>query len=308
MLCVGSCFTEHIGARLSASKFSTFLNPFGIVYNPISMARCLEKLLAGGPFEASQLFENRGLWHSWEHHGHFSAPDGYAALAGMDAAAAQAADFLKKTDRLFLTLGTATVFSLRETGAVVANCHKMPASVFEKRRISVGEIVGALEPVLQKIGAQNPDFQVILTVSPVRHLRDGFAENQRSKAACLLACAELCERLPFAHYFPAYELVLDDLRDYRFFAADMVHPSEQAIEYVWEFFGEAFFSPETKRLLARLERLAAAARHRPFNPETEQHRAFARAQLSVLDALAAEFPEMDFSAERAHFQRVIAPE
>lgn len=304
-LCIGSCFTEHIGGRLAAGKFPVLLNPFGIVYNPVSMADCLEKLLTGTGFSEAELVENQGLWHSWAHHGHFSKPDRAAALAAMNGAADRAAQFLKKTNRLLLTLGTATVFALRETGQIVANCHKMPTQIFAKRRLAVAEIADGLTAALQKLRAQNPDLQVVLTVSPVRHLRDGFAENQRSKAACLLACADICERLPFAHYFPAYELVLDDLRDYRFFEADMVHPNGQAIEYVWQSFGEAFFGPETKSLLARIEKIAAAARHRPFNPDTPQHRAFAEAQLEAIEKLAAAFPGMDFLAEATLFRQVI---
>lgn len=301
VLCIGSCFTEHIGGRLAEGKFPVLLNPFGIVYNPVSMAECLEKLLAEVQFSESELFENQGLWHNWAHHGHFSKPTRPDALAAMNEAAARAADFLKRTNRLLLTLGTATVFALRETGQIVANCHKMPPRIFEKRRLSVPEIADSLAVALQKLRAQNPDLQAVLTVSPVRHLRDGFAENQRSKAACLLACAELCERLPFAHYFPAYELVLDDLRDYRFFEADMVHPNGQAIEYMWQFFSGAFFDAATKTLLARIEKITAAARHRPFNPDTPQHRAFAKAQLEAIAGLAAAFPGLDFSAEAAHF-------
>ncbi len=299
IFCVGSCFTEHIGGRLAAGKFPVLTNPFGIVYNPISMASCLEKLLAGEPFQTSELVENQGLWHSWQHHGQFSKPDREAAAEAMNEAVRCAAEFLKTTNWLLLTFGSATVFSLRASGQVVANCHKFPQSIFEKRRLSVAEVVAAVEPVLQKLRAQLPDLQVLLTVSPVRHLRDGFAENQRSKATLLLACAELAERLPGCQYFPAYELVLDDLRDYRFFEADMVHPTAQAAEYVWQFFGETYFSGQTQGLLARVEKVAAAAKHRAFNPETEQHKAFVVKQLDEIERLEREFPGLDFSAEKA---------
>ncbi len=302
LLLIGSCFTENMGERLRAGKFRAKVNPFGIVYNPLSIALCLERLCGDvQPFEEQDLFENAGLWHSWEHHGHFSKPDKKEALGNINAALQTAAGHLKTTNRLLLTLGTAHVFSLRKTGQVVANNHKMPASLFEERRLSVPEMVEALVLVLEKIKLQNADLQVIVTVSPVRHIRNGLVENQRSKATLLLACEEICHTLPFAFYFPAYELLLDDLRDYRFYGPDMLHPSEVAADYIWQFFGDTFFSEDTRRLQARIEKIVTAARHRPFHADTPEHRAFAQGQLEAIDRLLKEYPELDFSEEIRHF-------
>lgn len=321
LLLVGSCFTEHIGTRLSAGKFDVLVNPNGIVYNPVSVARSLASLMWEGAQDSglirpseeriknsphhNNLFEHNGLWHSWEHHGFFSKPGKEATENGIRQAQQEAAGFLQKTNYLLLTLGTADVFILRETGQVVANCHKAPANWFEQRRLSVSETVQTLRTVLSEIKTQLPEIQVILTVSPVRHLRNGFVENQRSKAVLVLACAELCEQHDFIHYFPAYELLLDDLRDYRFYATDMIHPNEQAIDYIWERFSEACFTPETQRLLDQIGKITAAARHRPFNPDTEEHRAFARAQLEKIAVLVEKNPGLEFEAERGYFEQML---
>lgn len=306
LLLVGSCFTEHIGARLAACKFRVLTNPRGIVYNPASIA-------SWGAF-AWRAFATRdsgrrvvnsphdGLWHSWDHHSDFSRPDRESLLAAIDAAEEKTAIFLKNTTRLLLTFGTADVFALRENGHIVANNHKMPAALFEQRRLSVAEIVDGIGDMLQQLKSQLPELQVILTVSPVRHLRAGAVENQRSKATLVLACAELTAALPYTWYFPAYELVLDDLRDYRFYAADMLHPSEVAVAYIWQHFADAFFTSETKALLTDLEKIQTAVRHRPFNPDTEQHKNFARGQLQAIGRLQAMHPDLDFSAEQTHFQ------
>jgi len=301
-LLIGSCFTEHIGERLTADKFPALVNPNGIVYNPVSIARCLHALQQPDFDPGKNLFEHQGLWHSWEHHGRFSHPDRDTASEKMWVAHHRAAAFLKTANRLLITLGTADVFVLQETGEVVANNHKAPADRFAQRRLSVTETADALAAALLPLHAARPDLRVVLTVSPVRHLRAGFVENQRSKAVLVLACAELCERLDFVHYFPAYEFLLDELRDYRFYAADMIHPSDTAVEYIWEQFSDTYFSPETRHLLERISRITAAARHRPFHPESPEHRAFVQRQLEQIGQLTEAHPYLDFSQEVLGFE------
>lgn len=302
LLLVGSCFTEHIGQRLSERKFNTCLNPFGIVYNPVSMVRCIERLDTDNQcFMENDLFENAGLWHSFEHHGHFSKPDCTATLNGINTALNEASIFLKNTTRLLLTLGTADVFLLKETGAIVANNHKMPAAMFGQKRLSVGEVTDALAGILHKLLSRMPELQVVLSVSPVRHLRNGLVENQRSKAVLLLACDNLSRQFPQVQYFPAYELLLDDLRDYRFYADDMIHPSDLAVDYIWEYFSAMFFAEETRKLNLDIERILAAARHRPFNPDTPQHEAFKAAQRSAIAQLKQQWPGLDFGVEEGVF-------
>lgn len=306
MVLVGSCFTEHIGARLAAGKFRTLVNPRGIVYNPVSVGRSLQPA-ADAAADGPEVFEHQGLWHSWEHHGVFSAPERPTLLDRLRQAGGEAARFLPTANRLLVTLGTADVFVLRQTGQVVANCHKAPAAWFEQRRLTVAETEQALAGPLQHLKNAVPDLQVILTVSPVRHLRLGAVENQRSKAVLTLACAHLCDRFDFVHYFPAYELLLDDLRDYRFYAPDMLHPSDVAVEYIWQRFAEVYVPADTRNLLARLEKIRSAMAHRPFNPDTDEHRHFAREQLKKIEQFAAEYPLLDLEEEKMHFQRFLLP-
>ena len=275
-----------------------FSRPFGTVYNPISMARCLDRLLEGNkPFFQNELFENAGLWRSWEHHSDFAAPDPLETLLIINTRYNEAASFLKTTNTLLLTLGTADVHLLKTTGQVVANNHKIPAAAFETRRMTPEEVAETLSVVLKKM----LHCRVILTVSPVRHLRLGLHENQLSKAVLLLACNILTRKFPNVCYFPAYELQLDDLRDYRFYADDMIHPARQAVDYIWKYFSKIFFSPETMDLVFQLEKLDRALQHRPFHPESSEHQAFKITQLLRVQAMTTKYPFLNLQAELKHF-------
>lgn len=289
LLMIGSCFTENIGKRLSERKFNILINPFGIVYNPVSMASCLERLLSPAPlFQEHELFQYAGLWHSREHHGRFSRPDRAETLAGINEACEAAAQQLKSCNRLLLTLGTADVFYLKEPGRVVANNHKMPAAHFQERRVSFQEIADTFRPLLERLFHLNPELQVIFSVSPVRHTRNGLIHNQLSKSSLLLACDALCAEFPQVHYFPAYELLLDDLRDYRFYASDMLHPSEVAVDYIWNYFSDMYFTEETRKLNLAVEKILAALNHRPFNPDSEEYREFIAKQREAWKQLGFE--------------------
>lgn len=303
LLSIGSCFTENIGKRLSSLKFSHYTHPFGIVYNPISMAMQLEILLSGKLFSESDLFENQGLWHSWLHHSSFSGLEQSTTLEKINHTLQQAQTVLPQVKRLLITFGTANIFVLKESGKSVANCHKVPATAFEKRRLSVSEIVNSFLPVLQQLKAQNADLQIVFTLSPVRHIRDGLIENQKSKATLLLAIDEICNRLGFAYYFPAYELLLDDLRDYRFYEADMIHPNTVAIDYVWQRFGDTFFTGTTKQLIGQIEALLKATQHRVFHLQSDLYQFFAQKQLKKIAQLEQEYPFLDFSEEKQCFTR-----
>ena len=302
VLCIGSCFSEHIGRRLEQLKFTATVNPFGIVYNPLSIAQVLEKIISEKDFSEKDLFENDGLWHSFAHHGRFSHPDKTTALKNINDALNQARLFLKKCDRIILTPGTAHVFILKKTKKVVANCHKIPGQNFLRKRLTTKEVATPLINVLKKIKKRNPGLEVIATVSPVRHLRDGLPENQRSKATLLLALDAVCNALPYVHYFPSYEIVLDDLRDYRFYEKDLAHPNELAIEYIWEKFEDAFFSKKTKLLCHEIKHITNAAAHRPFHPSSEAHRAFIKKQLDTIGLLEKKFPFLNFEKEKKIFQ------
>lgn len=305
ILCIGSCFAEHIAAHLLAGKFHVLLNPTGIVYNPLAVRRCLDLVLSDKIFTQEDLFQHEGLWHSFDHHGSFSHPDVEVTLQQINEKLAATRHFLKHTNRLILTLGSAHVFTHLPSGKVVSNCHKLPGQNFSRQRISVGESIDALVLVLTQLKSQYPAIEIIVTVSPVRYLRDGLIENQRSKATLLLALAALADSLDYVHYFPSYELVIDDLRDYRFFEADMAHPNEQAVQYVWDHFRNTYFDEPAKTLTERIEKIMTAVRHRPLHPGTDQHRQFAKAQLEKIRDLLQTYPQLDFANEIAALESVL---
>ena len=302
ILCIGSCFTENIGDLLVQNKFPTLLNPFGILYNPISIKNSLATLLSDKIYEVDDLFLHQDVWRSFDHHGAFAHVDKEQALENINTQLAEAKVFLKQTKRLILTFGTANVFIKKSSRQVVANCHKLPNNDFEKRRLSVAEIIQALLPILQQLKIVNPDLEVVLTVSPVRHIRDGLLENQRSKATLLLAIETITQSLPFTHYFPAYELVLDDLRDYRFFAKDMIHPNEVAIDYIWKYFQQTYFSPATTNILKQIKKIVQASQHRPLHVETAAHQQFIQKQLEKITTLVKQYPFLLLKTEKEQFQ------
>lgn len=303
LLGMGSCFAEEIGRKLSRLKFPTCINPFGIVYNPHSLAQSLQYLLQERQFAEEDLFEYDGLWHSFDLHGSFSAPNSQTLLNAINASVAEAAVFLRFAKVLLLTLGTAHAFRLKTNGRIVANCHKLPGQRFERFRLSLNDVVDTLSAVLDNLFRQNPGIKVVLTVSPVRHLRDGLVENNLSKATLLLAADHLCKTFDNLHYFPAYELLIDDLRDYRFYAADLSHPNDLALDYIWEIFAQTFFSPATIQLCEEIDGLKRAIEHRPLHPESENYRQFRRQQAEKCRRLALRYPELDFSEELAFFEQ-----
>ena len=296
VLTLGSCFAAHIARKFAAAKFRVTENPSGILFNPLSIAAAIRSYASPAAVTRDELGFDGDVWYHFGFHGDFSAPTAEEALARMNAARRAGAEALRTADRVILTFGTAWVYE--RDGEVVANCHRRPAAEFSRRRLSVEEIVKTFAELIEGPLAGK---QIILTVSPVRHLNDGLAGNSVSKATLRLAAEELTQRFKRAAYFPAYEIVTDDLRDYRFYADDLVHPAPQAIAYVWEKFTAAVLSDRAQSLLPEAEAIVAAAAHRPRNPQGEAHRAFCRRQLERIAAL----PEIDFQSEAACFRRCI---
>ena len=296
ILALGSCFAEHIAGRLAEARFRIVTNPTGILFNPLSIAAALRSYADEAPVQPSELDFDGELWFHYGFHGSLSAASPDEALAAMNAARKAGAEALRRADRVLLTLGTAWVYE--HNGQVVANCHRQPATEFVRRRLGVAEITGAFSALLAGPLAGK---EVILTVSPVRHLGDGLEGNAVSKATLRLAAEQLTETIKCSAYFPAFEILTDDLRDYRFYADDLVHPAPQAVAYVWEKFAPAVLTDEALRLLPEAEAIVAAAAHRPRNPQGEAHRAFCRRQLERIAAL----PEMDFQSETAYFRRCL---
>ena len=296
ILALGSCFASHMADRLAAAKFHVVKNPSGILFNPLSIAEAIRSYAAAQPVTRQELGFDGELWYHFDFHGDFSAPTADEALQRMNRARQAGAEALRTADRVILTLGTAWVYE--HDGHVVANCHRRPAAEFSRRRLTVDEVVTCLTEIIEGPLAGK---RTLLTVSPVRHLGDGLPGNAASKATLRLAAEILKERLPQAVYFPAFEILLDDLRDYRFYADDLVHPAQQAIAYLWERFTEALLDDEARRLLPEVEAIVAAAAHRPRNPRSEAHRAFCRRQLERIATL----PGIDFQPESALFRQCI---
>ena len=301
VLTLGSCFAENMGARLGALHFKTLTNPFGILYNPISISKNINKLVTNEIYTEKDIFQNGDLWHSWQHHSKFSAPKKDDILRGINESLSEAQTFFQKANRLIITLGTANVFIEKKSGEVVANCHKVPSrnaetglDNFDKRRLSVEEIIESFTNILNKINTQNADIQIIITVSPIRHIRDGLIENQRSKATLLLAVDELSRQFQNVHYFPAYELMMDDLRDYRFYEADMIHPTSQAIDYIWDYFKETFFTDKTNCVVNDVQKMNAMLQHRPLHPDTEEHQQFVNSVNNKMIELKNKYPNIKF--------------
>ena len=296
ILTLGSCFAAHIAGRLAAAKFHVIENPSGILFNPLSIAAAIRSYALPAPVFREELEFDGEMWYHFGFHGDFSAPTADEALRRMNAARQAGAAALRTADRVILTFGTAWVYE-RE-GQIVANCHRRPAAEFTRRRLDVEEIVETIAALLEGPLAGK---QILLTVSPVRHLGDGLEGNAVSKAALRLAAEELKQQFRCVDYFPAYEILTDDLRDYRFYADDLVHPAPQAIAYVWEKFVQTALDDRARQLLPEVEAIVAAAAHRPRNPHGEAHRAFCRRQLERIEAI----PAVDFQRESALFRQSI---
>jgi hypothetical protein len=255
-----------MGRKLAYYGFDAEVNPCGIVYNPLAAANALELLTRERRLEAGDLLRVDGKWASLYHHGSFSGADRDACLEGINARLERAARVLREADLLVVTWGTAWVYRHAGRGMVVANCHKIPGGEFTRYRASVEEIAARYEEVIPAARAANPGLRVLFTVSPIRHWRDGAHGNQLSKATLLLAIERLQARLDGVFYFPAYEIVLDELRDYRFYAGDMLHLSAVAVDYIWESFKGAFISPSCHALMRRFEGVRERLGHRPLHP------------------------------------------
>jgi len=260
----GSCFAENMASKFLNAGFSIDVNPFGIAYNPSSLSQNLNRLLDGKPFAADELFKGNDLYHSFSHHSRFSGSCPNEVLAKINSAMEQSLIFLRTADWLIITFGTAFVYRLQSTGEVVSNCHKLPAKLFTYQRLTIEEIVKEWNDLINRLQMLNPSLRILFTVSPIRHWKNGAHGNQLSKAILLLAVEELLRNRSQGFYFPAYELVLDDLRDYRFYAEDMLHPSSQAIDYIWEKFTETWFDDETLKKAREFEKHNKSLNHVPL--------------------------------------------
>jgi hypothetical protein len=295
---LGSCFAENIGSKFIENKFQVDLNPFGVIYNPESIALSIKRLMENNLLDGKELFSHEGLYHSFSHHSCFSDTSKEACLQKINERIALSAANLKKTNRLFITFGTAYGYRLVETGQVVANCHKLPAHLFLRKRLSINQIVERWETLLSDLFKMNKELKLIFSVSPVRYWQDGVHENQLSKSTLLLAIEELRVLFPDGIvYFPAYELMLDELRDYRFYAEDLFHLSDTAIQFIWERLVDTCMNEQTKQLMKEVGQIQKALRHKPFNHQNESHKQFILQTLLKMEHLSAKMPYLCFKNE-----------
>ena len=308
LLLIGSCFTEQIGKKLAAHKFDVLENPNGILFNPISISKAINSYVKGKIYTEDDLFYNNELWASSEHHTRFSDIDKTSTLKKVNDEQKAAIHFIKTADWILITLGSAFLYEWKnkddegEYKNVTANCHKIPTDKFNRRIADTIEIIQVLETMQETVYSINPLAKFIYTISPVRHLREGFIENNRSKAALIQAVHKLTDDKN-VFYFPAYELIIDDLRDYRFFAEDLVHPNYAATNYVWEKFVPAVINDSAQELMKEINELNAAKNHKPFNENSSAHLSFKLKYLEKATALKGKYAHLIMEEEIIYFTK-----
>ena len=296
---IGSCFSDVMGQRLLETKLPVLVNPFGTIFNPLSQFQLVQAALMPGMAEEFSFTENNGRWNAFELHSRFSASTREELEELIDVTLEEVRLHLQKTKVLVFTFGTAYVFEHTDTGRLVANCHKLPQQQFTRRLLQTEEIISSFAETHALLRQLNPELEVVLTVSPVRHLKDTIPLNSVSKSVLRLATHHICDLLQGVHYFPGYELVVDDLRDYRFYKDDLLHPSGMAEDYIWEKFTEAYFGPELRDFAAEWNKLRQAIAHRPFQPESAAHQEFLQRTLDRLEVLSE---KADFRPEIARLR------
>jgi GSCFA family len=294
---LGSCFAVNMGQKLDYFKFRNTTNPFGILFHPLALERSIGFAVNGKMFTEADIFFHNERWHCFDAHSDLSHPDKNALLSNLNTAVSSARSELHDCTHLIVTLGTAWVYRYTKTGGLVANCHKVPQKEFTKELLSVDTIRQSLVNIINMTKEINPSAQIIFTISPVRHIKDGFTENQWSKANLITALLETLNPKPETrncNYFPSYEIMMDELRDYRFYAEDMVHPNQTAINYIWDRFTEAFITPEAHVTMKLADSIQKGLQHRSFNPDSQQHRDFLSSLNDKIAGLQEQYPHIQF--------------
>ena len=311
ILLIGSCFTEHIGNALQELKFSILQNPNGILFDPYSVCKSLQSYITNYKYKEQDLFQLNEVWNSWNHHSRFSHINKDECLKGINGSQQQAHDFLKQADWLIITLGSSFSYRLidiadkasLESGKGVANCHRAPGQWFNKHMQTIDETVSMLDNAYHQLKQFNPKLKIIFTISPVRHIRDGVVDNNRSKARLIESVHHLTGKFQGLYYFPAYELVIDVLRDYRFYDIDMVHPNYPATEFVMEKFRENFIDEKSQQLMEEVRKIVIARKHKAYQPETNAHKAFLKTHLERVKQLQSDYSFLDLNDEIEYFKQ-----
>src|SRR5215204_7204059 len=312
ILLSGSCFTEHIGNSLGELKFSVLQNPNGILFDPRSVCSSLISYIENNQYKKENLFYLNEVWNSWEHHSRFSNINTDKCLKNINESQQQAHDFLKTTDWLIITLGSSFSYRLtneapaanKQNNDGVANCHRAPSQWFNKHLLSIDEIISMLDTTYRSLKQFNSRLKIIFTISPVRHVRDGVIENNRSKARLIEAVHHIVNKFPGLYYFPAYELVIDVLRDYRFYDIDMVHPNYPATEFVMEKFKEGFIDEQSQQLMEEIKKIVIARKHKPFQPTTDAHKQFLQSHFEKTKGLIKQYPFLYLEDELKYFSNL----
>jgi len=304
ILTIGSCFAENIAKKLKGTGFIVNDNPFGVLYNPASIYNSILLAEKNIKFSLDDLIYYQGEYHSFFHHSIFSHHDSYIVLEKLNSGIADLRKFLEKTKFVLVSLGTSFVYKHLEKDIIVSNCHKIPQKEFVRYRLSVEEVISYLQGLIKLLFGFNDEIFVLFTVSPVRHLKDGAIENNRSKSILLLAIEAINSQLNNTGYFPSYELLLDDLRDYRFYNTDMIHPSTEAIDYIWEKFSETFFSAETKDLCNKIEKIKTARAHVVRNPGSDNYQKFVKTNIIAIENLLQTYPFLPIEDDLYHFSKI----
>jgi hypothetical protein len=297
LLFMGSCFAENISETMCEYKFNALINPHGILYNPTNISTSLRRYINNELITENELFFANECWNSWEHHSRFSHTDKENCLKEINNNISIAHTTLKNAEWLFITVGSAFIYKHIESNQFVANCHKQAQKKFTKHLLNTTNIIDDYQLLIQELKQFNKNLKIVFTVSPVRYVRDGVVENNISKARLIDAVHQLVEQNDNAYYFPAYELVIDDLRDYRFYKQDLVHPNEQAIEYVFDKLVDTLFDGETKMIFEKIKEIITAKNHRPFNTDSESHKKFKATYLERCDQLQKQYSFLNFEDE-----------
>ena len=293
---LGSCFAEVIGHKLQESKAQVLVNPFGTIFNPLSLDKLVRAALSGSASIADNLVQHQGIWYAYDLHSSLSSLSRETLLQNLDERLALTRSALQHAKLLIITLGTAVGYRLQSSGEVVANCHKLPARQFSRELLPINTLLPDMQQTLEELWQFNPGLQVLLTVSPVRHIKETIEVNSVSKSILRLLCHDLTTQYQQAHYFPAFELMMDDLRDYRFYGRDMLHPTEVAEDYIWDKFVNAYLNEEFKDFLKAWEKTRRAIAHKPFHPESEAHQSFLKTTLRQLHELSTRY-KLDITEE-----------
>ena len=295
IISLGSCFAQNIGEKFSYFKFQNTVNPFGIIFNPVSIENLISRVVNNQKFTENDIFFHNDLWHCFELHSELSHSDKTIFLDRLNQILSDFHLQIFKSTHFQITYGTSWVYRNKSLNSIVANCHKVPQSQFEKEILSVATIEKSIQNTIDLIQKVNPNCYFIFTVSPVRHIKDGFVENQRSKAHLISALHNFVTlSLSKCNYFPSYEIMMDELRDYRFYAEDMLHPSQMAIDYIWKRFSENYISEENFATMEEVCSIQKGLAHRPFNPNTASHQKFLNTLNNKIFKLQEQFPRINF--------------